>query len=272
MDFSQAPMEDKERVEVLKGATALHYGFTSPAGVVNFVTKRAGGAPVTTVGMKVDQFGNAAASADIARHFGSDRQFGVRINGAGGTLGSFLDDVGNGNRRFLSAALDWRVGARLKLRADLEYDSRRVREEAAVALPAAVNGVITLPHALDARKLVGPDWAIFSAQTKNAPLRADWAVSHDWALTVEAGHADMARDRRLAIFGLNNPAAVATGSGRITGNMQHRVVGADMARADLAGNVVTGAITHKLTIGATRTNKTGSDLPGELHDRVAEPL
>ena len=34
MNFSQVPMEDKERVEVLKGATALYYGFTSPAGVV----------------------------------------------------------------------------------------------------------------------------------------------------------------------------------------------------------------------------------------------
>jgi iron complex outermembrane receptor protein len=256
MNFSQVPMEDKERVEVLKGATALYYGFTSPAGVVNFVTKRAGSAPVTTVGMTVDQFGTAVASADIARRFGSDKQFGVRINGAGGTLGAFLDDVGNGNRRFLSAALDWRVGTRLKLRADLEYDSRRVTEEAAVVLPAAVDGVITLPHALDARKLVGPDWAIFSAQMKNAQLRADWAMSDDWALTVEAGHSDMARDRRLAIFRLNNPAAVATGSGRITGNIQHHVVGADMARAELAGNVVTGAVTHHLTIGATRTNKT----------------
>ncbi len=31
MNFSQVAMEDKERVEVLKGASALYYGFTSPA-------------------------------------------------------------------------------------------------------------------------------------------------------------------------------------------------------------------------------------------------
>ncbi|MFT4246442.1 MAG: TonB-dependent receptor plug domain-containing protein [Pseudomonas sp.] len=35
MNFSQVLLEDKERVEVLKGASALYYGFTSPAGVVN---------------------------------------------------------------------------------------------------------------------------------------------------------------------------------------------------------------------------------------------
>lgn len=34
------PMEDKERFEVLKGASALYYGFVSPGGVVNMVTKR----------------------------------------------------------------------------------------------------------------------------------------------------------------------------------------------------------------------------------------
>ena len=39
------PMEDKERVEVLKAASALYYGFAAPAGIVNMVTKRAGTEP-----------------------------------------------------------------------------------------------------------------------------------------------------------------------------------------------------------------------------------
>jgi iron complex outermembrane receptor protein len=256
MNFSQIPMEDKERVEVLKGATALYYGFTSPAGVVNFVTKRAGTAPVTTVGMTVGQYGTAVATADIARRFGDEQQFGVRVNAAGGTLGSFLDNVGNGNRGFASAALDWRVNRRLKLRADLEYDKRRVTEEVGVALPTAVNGVITLPHAVDARKLVGPDWALFRAATKNAQVRADLALNDDWALTVETGHARTARDRSLAIFRFTNPASVATGAGRITGNMQHHVVDSAMVRAELSGTLTTGPLAHELTIGATNTSKT----------------
>ena len=255
MNFSQAPMEDKERVEVLKGATALYYGFTSPAGVVNFVTKRAGAKPVSTVGMTVDQNGSAVATADVARRFGEQQQVGVRINAAGGTLGSYLDNVGNGNRKFASAALDWRVNARLLLKADLEYDQRRVTEQAGIALPTAVNGVITLPAAVDPKRLIGPDWAKFDAQSRNAMLRADYALSDDWALTVEAGHAETARDRGLAIFRLTNAAALATGAGRITGNLQHSVVDSNMLRAELAGTVATGAVQHDLTIGATRTDK-----------------
>ena len=255
MNFSQVPMEDKERVEVLKGATALYYGFTSPAGVVNFVTKRAGATPVSTVGMMVDQNGSAIATADVARRFGEAQQVGVRINAAGGTLGSYLDNVGNGNRKFASVALDWRVNARLLLKADLEYDKRRVTEQAGIALPAAVGGVIALPPAVDPKRLIGPDWATFEAETKNLLLRADYALNDNWALTVEAGHSATARDRGLAIFRLANAAALVTGAGRITGNLQHSVVDSDMLRAEVAGTVMTGAVQHDVTVGATRTDK-----------------
>jgi iron complex outermembrane receptor protein len=255
MNFGQVPMEDKERVEVLKGATALYYGFTSPAGVVNFVTKRAGATPVTTVGMTVDQNGTAVATADVARRFGEQQQVGVRINAAGGTLGSYLDDVGNGNRRFVSAALDWRVNARLRLAADLEYDKRRVTEQVGITLPTAVNGVITLPATVDPKRLVGPDWAKFETETKNALLRADYALSDNWALTVEGGHSETARDRALPIFRFTNNAAIATGAGRITGNLQHSVLDSTMLRAELAGTVTTGPVKHDVTFGVNRTDK-----------------
>lgn len=255
MNFSQVPMEDKERVEVLKGASALYYGFTSPAGVVNFVTKRAGSKPVTSVGLTVGDRGSAVANIDVGRRFGEEQQFGVRINAAGGTLGSYMDNVGNGNRSFLSAALDWRVTNRLLLKADLEYDRRKVTEQAGINLPTAVNGVITLPHAVDPSRLIGPDWSNFEAQTKNAQLRADYALSDNWALTVEGGHSETSRDRRLSIFRLTNPAAVTTGAGSITGNIQNAVMASDLLRAELAGNFSTGFIRHELTLGASRTDK-----------------
>ncbi|QJE03547.1 TonB-dependent siderophore receptor [Massilia forsythiae] len=255
MNFSQVPLEDKERVEVLKGATALYYGFTSPAGVVNFVTKRAGRAPVTTLGLTLDQNGSAVASTDVARRFGERGQFGVRVNAAGGTLGSYLDGVGNGNRGFASAALDWRVDERLRLSADIEYDRRRVTEQAGIALPTAVSGVIALPRAVDSRRLVGPDWALFKAESRNAQLRADLALNQDWALTVEAGHAQTERDRALPVFRFTNAAAVAGGAGRITGNLQHSLVDSSMLRAELAGSFATGPVTHDLTLGATGTDK-----------------
>ncbi|KQQ32515.1 TonB-dependent receptor [Duganella sp. Leaf126] len=255
MNFSQVPLENKERVEVLKGASALYYGFTSPAGVVNFVTKRAGSTDVSSAGVAFDDQGTAIANLDLGRRFGAQQQFGVRINAAGGALGTFLDHVGDGNRRFASAALDWRVSQRLLLKADLEYDHRKVIEEAGVALPTAVNGVITLPRAVDPTRLVGPDNARFETTSKVAALRADYALGAGWALTLEGGHSEVARDRNLAIFRFNNAAAVATGAGRITGNIQHLEVGSDLLRAELFGTAVTGPLRHELTLGVSRTDK-----------------
>ncbi|NBF18112.1 TonB-dependent receptor plug domain-containing protein, partial [Pseudomonas sp. Fl4BN2] len=73
------PLEDKERVEVLKGVSALYYGYTTPGGVVNFVTKRAGNTPVTTLGMQFDSNGSVVGTLDVGRRFGEDNQYGLRF-------------------------------------------------------------------------------------------------------------------------------------------------------------------------------------------------
>ena len=255
MNFSQVPMEDKERVEVLKGASALYYGFTSPAGVVNYVTKRAGKAPVTSLGLRVNNFGSAVASVDVGRRFGAQEQFGLRVNAAGGALGSHLSGVRMGRRAFFSAAFDWRASSRLLLKADFEYDKRRVTEQAAVARPAAVNGRIPLPRPVDPTRLVGPAWSDFEATTINALLRADYAFNDNWALTVEAGHSEMERDRRLPTFRFASAADVATGRGLVRGTTQNHQVDSDMARAELFGSFKTGLVEHGLTLGLSHTRK-----------------
>ncbi len=154
-NVSEIPMENKERVEVLKGASALYYGFTTPAGIINLVTKRAGSTPVTSVGLTVDDKGTLQASTDIGRQFGDQNQFGVRINAAGGRVGSNIDGI-DGNRRFVSAAFDWRVNSRLTLKADVENYRKRITEQAGITRPAAVNGVITLPAPARPEQAAGP--------------------------------------------------------------------------------------------------------------------
>ncbi len=253
LNFGQISMENKERVEVLKGASALYYGFTSPSGIVNLVTKRATAQPVTSLGLVVDQYGTAVTSVDVGRRLGDEQQFGLRVNAAGGALGSYLNGVDNGSRGFASAAFDWRVNSRLTLKADLEFDHRKTTEQVGVNLRTAVNGVITLPNPVDAKKLVGPDMAKFETSTRNAQVRADYALSDHWALTVEAGQSQVERDRKLATFTFANDAAVATGAGSIKGNIQTLQAQTDMLRAELFGSFATLGVQHGLTLGATRT-------------------
>ena len=251
-NVSEIPMENKERVEVLKGASALYYGFTTPAGIVNLVTKRAGSTPVSTVGLTLDDRGSAQALVDLGRQFGDQKQYGLRINAAGGRIGSNIDGV-DGHRRFVSAAFDWRVNSRLTLKADVENYRKRITEQAGITRLAAVNGVIALPALPNPDKLLGPPWAVFDAEVTNTQLRADYSLGGNWALTVEAGHSEAERDRRLASFSNYN---VLTGAGRITGNDQSLKQSSDLLRTELFGTFSTGSVQHELTLGAARSKKT----------------
>jgi iron complex outermembrane receptor protein len=144
MNFSQVPMEDKERGSAeRRHRPVLRLYLAGRRGQLRHQARR------RQAGQHGRHDGGPERQRRRDRRCGAPlwraQQVGVRINAAGGTLGSYLDNVGNGNRKFASAALDWRVNARLLLKADLEYDQRRVTEQAGIALPAAVNGVIALP-------------------------------------------------------------------------------------------------------------------------------
>src|SRR5258706_4167919 len=138
------PMEDKERVEVLKGASALYYGFAVRAGIVNMVTKRAGSESVTSVALLGDTNGSIGAHADIARRFGPGDQFGIRVNAMDEHVETPIDGD-RGYRKFVSVALDWKATRQLSLKYDLEHIEQRVVEQAGIVPLAAKNGVITLP-------------------------------------------------------------------------------------------------------------------------------
>ena len=128
------PMENKERVEVLKGASSMYYGFVPPSGIVNMVTKRAGKDPVTNLSMMVNHYGGANMHIDFGRRFGDEQQFGARINLLAGR-----EDIGiqnfSGYRSLMSGAFDWRVNDKLSFRFDVENYRKEVSEQAAIQAP-----------------------------------------------------------------------------------------------------------------------------------------
>src|SRR5574343_600386 len=78
------PLENKDRVEVLKGASSMYYGFVPPSGIVNLVTKRPAAEPLTSVATSINQHGAADVHVDLSRRFGEQGQLGARFNVAVG--------------------------------------------------------------------------------------------------------------------------------------------------------------------------------------------
>ncbi len=255
------PLENKERVEVLKGVGGLYYGFVPPSGIVNLVTKRAGSKPVTAIQLSTDDNGSAVAGLDVGRRFGENGEFGARINLVGGDLESPVEGA-DGDRRLVAGAFDWNVTDRWLLKLDVEDIAKDVVEQSSILALPAVNGKIPVPRIPDPEKLIAPDWANYDARARNVQVRSDFAINDSWIWTVEAGRAWLERDRNFSQLQNYN---LATGEGdlRISRSKGQEYENRN-ARTELAGRFETGTLTHdatfgyaqntlRQTVGATRT-------------------
>lgn len=249
INLMDVPLENKERVEVLKGASSLYYGFVPPSGIVNYVTKRAGTQPVTSIATSLNQYGAVDLHADIGRRFGADNALGLRINAVTGR-----EDIGirnfSGDRQLVSAALDFKVSPTVNLKFDVEHYRKNVSEQAAITVPAAAGGVITLPRVPDSKTNLAGEWQRYAAESTNILARADVVLGDNWSAILELGQARMSRDRRFSRFGNYN---LATGNGTLTVSQSDgQEFENNNIRTELSGRVMTGGVAHELSLGYTR--------------------
>ncbi len=189
------PVEDKCRVEAFKGAGALEFGIASPAGIVNYVLKRAGDLPNTSVTMVTNGYGQSIGSADVGGRFGYGNQFGVRVNLAGGEYGSFVHGAG-GTRYFASVTGDWVPSERLSTQVDFEQFGIDVIEQAPLQLLKAVNGKIAVPNVPDPTKLLSGAWARSVGIGQNVFARTQYGLGSGFTLVAEAGRSEGDRPQR----------------------------------------------------------------------------
>ena len=142
--YNPAP-EGVERVDLLTGGTASLYGFSAPAGLINFITKRPLDTPLTDVGVQYNGRANAEETLDVSRRFGPGDQFGVRVNVAQQNGEGAVDKTGL-DRSFQALALDWKPieGLRIWTNFQHEFYSYRGLDSQFIttrlrAIPAAPN-------------------------------------------------------------------------------------------------------------------------------------
>lgn len=258
INLVDVPLENKQQVEVLKGASSLYYGFIPPSGVVNLVTKRAGNKPVLSLSQSVNEHGAATTHVDWGRKFGENNNQGLRVNLVKGS-----EDIGvnnySGERELASIAYDWKVTDRLSFKLDIEHYEKSVSEQAAIALLPAVNGRITLPPVPDNKTNLAGEWQQYDANAQNYLARVDYVLNDSWGVLFEAGYAETTRDRNFSQF-QNYDLNTGEGELRIFYSRDQQFDNTNY-RGEFYGEVVTGSITHNLSFGYT-TNTRASNTPG----------
>ncbi|TDW67546.1 iron complex outermembrane receptor protein [Novosphingobium sp. PhB55] len=265
VNLVEQPIESKDRIEVLKGAAGLYYGFATPSGIINLVTERPQAVPVNRIDFQGDSNGSLGANFDVARNFGTA---GLRVNGGASTVETGIKRS-SGSRRFVSGAFDWRPLDGLEVLLDAEYNFKTVTEPTEFSLPAAVNGTIALPPLQPASKNLGASWMQGRGWETNLLARLNYDFTPNWRVSLAAGQSYLTRSRAYSSFGGYN---LDTGDGRVTvamtrGNDYKNVI----YRGDISGSFETGPIRHNILIGISYYTR-DSNVPTAVRYSFAQNL
>ena len=134
------PVESAERVEIFKGPNALLNGM-SPSGAVggsiNIAPKRATDTDITQFTASYATESVLGGHLDVGRRFGTNGEFGVRVNGVHQDGKTTFGNDQEIERSLISVALDYR-GDKLRLSSDIyHYENRGTAPLERVALAGA---------------------------------------------------------------------------------------------------------------------------------------
>ena len=256
------PLDNKARIEILKGTSGIQAGTSSPGGLVNYIVKRPLDTPLSSALLEWRQTGSVLGAVDLSQRFGTDGAFGVRLNAAAEHLDPRLRDA-RGNRQLFALAGDWRLGSGTVIEAEVERSHRSQPSQPAFSLlgdgvPAPVDPLINLNNQPWSQPVV------FDGTT--ASLRIQQRLGADWKVIAHAATQRLRTDDRLAFpFGCFAPDPLPDGTyyadrycpdGSFdlydyrSENERRRIDALDVA---LHGRFTTGALGHSLSTGVLRS-------------------
>jgi iron complex outermembrane receptor protein len=245
------PLDNKERIEILKGTSGIQAGTSAPGGLVNYVVKRPTQQDLREVRLEATSRASVLAAADLGGRFGTDRAFGYRLNVAAEQLRPVTRAL-DGERQLLALATDWRINRNSVLEAEIEWSHKTQPSQSGYSLQGNA-----LPATVDPRvNLNNQPWSqpsVFDAMT--GTIRFEQAINAQWRWSAQLGSQTLKTDDRLAYaFGCgaegNFDRYCSDGTFdfydfRSEGERRRQ----QAAGANLKGKLTTGAVTHDLAFG-----------------------
>jgi len=121
---TEMPLEMFESVEVLKGLTGFMYGFGSPGGIVNYVSKRPTTDKSFSAALGYQEGGAIKEHIDMGGRMGQEGDFGYRLNLLHED-GGVQEESGSIKRNAAGLNLEWRVNRDVAITYDAIYQRRK---------------------------------------------------------------------------------------------------------------------------------------------------
>jgi iron complex outermembrane receptor protein len=245
------PLDNKSRIEVLKGTSGMLTGIGSPGGLVNLAVKRPTELPLRSLFVGWQQDGSLLAQADLSQRFGEQRQAGLRLNAAYERIDP-QTYVAEGSRALLALAGDWRPGADTLLEAEIEYSHREQPSVPGFSslgplVPPPGNPRINLnnqpwstPSKFDAttgslrwRQRLDAQWSLL-AQAATQQLKTDDKTAFPYGCSAENVYDRFCSDGTYDLYDYRSP------------DERRRTNVLDLS---VSGRLLTGSLRHDLTAG-----------------------
>jgi iron complex outermembrane recepter protein len=196
-------LDNKDRIEVLKGISGAQAGVSSPGGLVNFVVKRPRGVDQSIVSVGWSERGNWRAAADIERRLGDGDALGLRLNAAAESLDPVVRHA-KGERQLFALAATARPDPDRRLDAEFELS-----HQSQPSMPgfSMLGDRVPPASGTDPRlNLNNQRWSrpvVFDGTT--ASLRWTETLSGNWRLVTHAVSQRLRTDDRVAFpFGCSS--------------------------------------------------------------------
>lgn len=272
--LGNSTLEFVERVEVLKGPSAMFTGMAPSGGIggtINLVPKRAANDPLTRVTLDYQTQSQFGTSVDVGRRFGADKAVGLRVNASYGDGETALNGQDK-TRKFLSAALDYR-GESLTASLDV-YDSKLSFSGGSPAMFGFANPDIPAapdPSVNMLRSAAG------ELESKAVIARAEYAFNKNFSAFASIG--TRKHDYSGWVNGTHVHNVQPNGSAQVRGVAQRGYDEGVAAEAGGRFGFNTGAVRHELVLQASRTvlesgylsNTTGM-LASNINNPITPPL
>jgi iron complex outermembrane receptor protein len=252
-------MDNKQRIEMLKGTSGIQSGTSAPGGLVNYVVKRAPSNPERTIRDVTLSYGpgnNRLVAADLGGRFGQEAEFGYRFNVAHEDLNPYIRDT-PGHRDLVALAMDWRINSRTRLEWEFEQSHH---EQIGVNFYSLLGaGTRVLPARVDGTRNItrqpGSQPGVFDGLTGSIGLTHQ--LDNGWIWRTQYGQQRLRADDRLT-YASGCPSAptdrfCANGDFQIHDyRSDNERRNNDVIQTDLRGLVSIGGLEHHVRLSLMR--------------------